>query len=59
MVLLSEKPEYNKKLYAASLLSPVGYLKHVDSLWKVMAGLGELLSVIFFSTIFINAIFIT
>ncbi|XP_055325866.1 lipase 3-like [Sitodiplosis mosellana] len=30
MVLLSEKPEYNAKIYAASLMAPVGYMNNSD-----------------------------
>lgn len=30
MVLLSERPEYNQKIYAASLLAPVAYMNHSD-----------------------------
>lgn len=34
MVLLSEKPEYNEKIAAASLLAPVGYMRHSNSVFK-------------------------
>lgn len=34
MVLLSEKPEYNEKIYAASLLAPVSFMKNADWLLK-------------------------
>lgn len=37
MTLLSEKPEYNKKIRIASLLAPVGYTTHFFSIIKISA----------------------
>lgn len=39
MVLLSEKPEYNEKIHIASMLAPVGYLSHVDIVYKLLFSL--------------------
>lgn len=35
LVMLSEFPEYNDKIYAASLMAPVGYIYYADSLYKL------------------------
>lgn len=32
MTLLSERPEYNQFVAAASLLAPIGYMSHLDTL---------------------------
>ena len=31
-VLMSEKPEYNKKIHVAQLMAPIAYMKNVRSL---------------------------
>lgn len=36
LVMLSERPEYNDKIYAASLLAPVGYIHDADSIYKLI-----------------------
>ena len=36
LVLLSERPEYNDKIYAASLMAPVGYIYYADSIYKLL-----------------------
>lgn len=35
LVMLSERPEYNDKIYAASLMAPVGYIYGADSIYKL------------------------
>lgn len=35
MVMLSEFPEYNNKIYAASLMAPVGGIYYADSIFKL------------------------
>lgn len=35
LVMLSERPEYNSKIYAASLMAPVGYIYYADSIYKL------------------------
>lgn len=35
LVMLSERPEYNDKIYAASLMAPVGYIYDADSIYKL------------------------
>lgn len=37
MTLLSEKTEYNQKVAAASLITPVGYLNNSDSLLHIVS----------------------
>lgn len=46
MVLLSEKPEYNKFIVAASLLAPVAYLGHSNYIFQTLAQISPLLMVI-------------
>lgn len=46
MVLLSVKPEYNDKIYVASLLAPVGYMSHVGSIYRFVSILVRKLDVI-------------
>lgn len=35
LVLLSERPEYNDKIHAASLMAPVGWIYYADSIYKL------------------------
>lgn len=37
LVLLSERPEYNEKMYAASLMAPAAYFTHMDVLNNILA----------------------
>lgn len=37
LVLLSERPEYNDKIKVASLMAPVGAIKHLDNSTKAAA----------------------
>lgn len=53
MVLLSERPEYNQKIGGASLLAPIGYLTHVDKIYKIAAQVGHTLAVISLIFVFI------
>lgn len=46
MVLLSEKPEYNDKIYVASLMAPVGYIDNVDYIYKILSTVAPLFKVI-------------
>lgn len=46
MVLLSEKPEYNDKIYVATLLAPVGYMQHSDSIFRFPSKLTPIMDVI-------------
>ena len=46
MVLLSERPEYNEKIAAASLIAPVGYMKRLHFLSKYLDFLMPLVQVI-------------
>lgn len=46
LVLLSEKPEYNDKIYVASLMAPVGYMKNVDYIYKILSTIAPLFKVI-------------
>lgn len=36
MALLSEKPEYNAKIHAASLMAPTGYMSHADWMLRLL-----------------------
>lgn len=54
MVLLSEKPEYNKFIAAASLLAPVAYLSHSNYIFQTLAQISPLLMVIEKNVIFIR-----
>lgn len=45
-VLLSERPEYNQKIVAASLLAPVAYLGHSGPMLKFLGRVSPLLTVI-------------
>lgn len=36
IVLLSEKPQYNDKIYAASLLGPLSYVYHLGPFYKLL-----------------------
>lgn len=47
MVLLSEKPEYNKYIAAISLMAPVSYLNNSAPLYKVLGTISPLLQVHF------------
>lgn len=46
MVLLSEKPEYNEKIYAASLMAPVAGIYYADSIFKLFTAALPILRVI-------------
>lgn len=46
MCLLSEKPEYNSKVAAVSLMAPSSYLGHSKGIFGVLAQLTTLLEVI-------------
>lgn len=46
IVLLSEKPEFNDKIYAASLLGPLGYMYHLDLFYKLLFSTLPILQVI-------------
>lgn len=46
LVMLSERPEYNDKIYAASLMAPVGYIYYSDSIFKLFTVFMPLLRVI-------------
>lgn len=46
MCLLSERPEYNAKVAAVSLMSPIGYLSHLNQLFTTISQLAPLLEVI-------------
>ncbi|XP_037051234.1 lipase 3-like [Bradysia coprophila] len=37
LVLLSERPEYNQKIYAASLMAPAVYFSHMEVLTSILA----------------------
>lgn len=50
LVMLSERPEYNDKFYAASLMAPVGYIYYSDSIYKLFTAVMPLLRVIIFKT---------
>lgn len=43
--MLSERPEYNDKIYAASLMAPVGYIYYSDSIYKLFTVIMPLLRV--------------
>lgn len=45
MVLLTEKPEYNDKIHVASMLAPVGYMSHVDVVYKLIFSIVPVLKV--------------
>lgn len=45
MVLLSQKPEYNRKVAAASLLAPVGYLGNSGRMLKFLSNITPILAV--------------
>lgn len=42
IVLLSQKPEYNKKIIAASLMAPVGYLNNSGAPWQALSKIRRL-----------------
>lgn len=46
LVMLSERPEYNDKICAASLMAPVGYIYYSDSIYKLFTVVMPLLRVI-------------
>lgn len=37
LVLLSEKPEYNDKIYAVSLMAPAGFMSHDGPLYQILS----------------------
>lgn len=45
MAWLSEQPEYNSKIAAASMLAPISYLKNSDILYQTLAKVATLLEV--------------
>lgn len=45
LVLLSEKPEYNDKIYAVSLMAPAIYMNHDGVLYRIAAKLAPILNV--------------
>lgn len=45
MVLLAEKPQYNDKIYAVSLMAPAIYMNHDGILYQIIARFGPLLNV--------------
>lgn len=45
MVLLSEKPEYNDKIYVASMMAPVGYMSHSDSIYRLFSYISSFMDV--------------
>lgn len=45
MAMLAERPEYNKKVAAASLMAPIGYLNHAYKLKTLEKVLVPLLKV--------------
>lgn len=46
ITMLSEKPEYNEKIHVASLMAPVGYMKHVDIVYQMLFALMPTVQVI-------------
>lgn len=46
MALLSERPEYNDYVQAASLLAPVSFLNHSAKLYRTLGGMSQLFMVI-------------
>lgn len=45
MTLLSERPEYNDYIYAASLMAPVAYVKHVAFIYQTFEKFRKVLEV--------------
>lgn len=45
LVMLSQRPEYNNKIYAASLMAPVGYIYYADSIYKLFTSVIPMLKV--------------
>lgn len=37
MLLMAEMPEYNKKVAAAALMAPVGYLNNSGAPWQIFS----------------------
>lgn len=46
MCLLSERPEFNEKVIAVSLMGPIGFLGHSTGIFGTLAQLSPLLQVI-------------
>lgn len=46
LVMLSERPEYNDKIHAVSLMAPVGYIYYADSIYKLFTAVIPMLRVI-------------
>lgn len=59
MTLLSERPNYNAKMRAVSLLAPVGYLDHSNLLFQLLGKVGPLLEVCTAKSSALNVIFKT
>lgn len=52
MALLSEKPEYNNYLAAASLMAPIGFLGNSGRLFQILSDLSPVLKVTLYGIFF-------
>lgn len=56
LTMLSERPEYNEKLYAASLLAPAGYMTNTHFIFQFLGQTRSIFEVIIFIIQFLHFI---